>query len=589
MIFFSRRSAAQPADLNQRSRRKGCWSVVIILVVLYVASSFLFGMMFGNMFSSTASLDKNTVYVLNMKGVVVEQGKSDIPFASALNDMPGYNKPETVGLDDLLDNIRFAKTDDRVRGILLRGGELQIGFASAKALRDALIDFKQSGKFVVAYAPAYSQINYYIASVADSIYLNPVGSVDWNGLSANKMYFKRALDKLGVEMQVIKVGTFKSAVEPYILTGMSDADRRQTAQYVNGLWQAMVDGVAESRSICAEQLNAYADRYMGLQPAEEYLKAGLVDSLIYTEDLDSLLIRLTDCKDYNKITTSELATIDRPAVKAKDHIAVLYADGEITDDQGTGIVGTKMVKEIAKIRKDDKVKAVVLRVNSPGGSADASEQIWHAVQTLREKGLPVVVSMGDYAASGGYYISCGADYIYAEPTTITGSIGIFGLIPNLGKIRDKIGVDIDGLTTNRHSALAVNAQWKGMNDAEQALMQQMVNRGYDLFTRRCAEGRHMPQDSIKAIAEGRVWLGSRALELGLVDKLGNMDNAVSKAAELAGVSNYDISYYPGKKAFFTQLMESLNGMGDEEKLMMRLRSLTERPRVMMLMHTATIE
>ncbi len=589
MIFFSRRSAAQPADLNQRSRRKGCWSVVIIFVVLYVASSFLFGMMFGSMFSSTATLDKNTVYVLNMKGIVVEQGEADNPFASALNDVPGYNKPETVGLDDLLDNIRFAKTDDRVRGILLRGGELQTGMASAKQLRDALADFKQSGKFVVAYAPAYSQLNYYIASVADSVFLNPVGSVDWNGLSASKMYFKRALDKLGIEMQVLKVGTFKSAVEPYILTGMSDADRRQTAQYVNGLWQEMVQAVSESRHISAEQLNALADRYMGLQPAQACVESGLVDSLIYTEDIDSLLVRLTDCKDYNKITTSELATIERPSIKAKDRIAVLYADGEITDDQGTGIVGTKMVKEITKIRKKDDVKAVVLRVNSPGGSADASEQIWHAVQTLREKGLPVVVSMGDYAASGGYYISCGADYIYAEPTTITGSIGIFGLIPNVGQLRDKIGVDIDGLSTNRHSALAVNAQWKGLDEQERALMQQMVERGYDLFTRRCAEGRHMPQDSIKAIAEGRVWLGTRAKELGLVDELGNLDDAVNKAAELAGLSDYDLNYYPGKKDFYTQLMESLSNTGEEEKLLMRLKQLSERPRVMMLMHKASIE
>ncbi len=574
---------------QEQSRKKsGCMKWIIIFIVAYIVCSILSGLWLGKMFSSGATLEKNTVYVLRMKGTLVEQGQENNPFASLMGDMPGYNKSEVVGLDDLLHNIRLAKEDDKIKGILLQDGGMLMGFASAKALRDALSDFKESGKFLVAYASHYSATNYYVACVADSVFVNPTGTVDWNGLSAEKMYFKRLLDKLGVEMQVLKVGTFKSAVEPYILTGMSDADRRQTKQYVDGLWNELVQGVSESRHISAENLNSYADQYMGLQPAETYVENGLADRLAYTEDIDSLLIRLTGTDDYNKISTSALATITADTKSSDNKIAVLYAEGEITDSEGSGIVGTKMVKEIRKIRKNDDVKAVVLRVNSPGGSADASEQIWHAVQTLREKGIPVVVSMGDYAASGGYYISCGADYIYAEPGTLTGSIGIFGMVPNVNKVRDKIGLDIDGLKTNRHSDLQTNALLKGMDTEERAMMQQMVERGYDLFTRRCAEGRHTTQDEIKTIGEGRVWLGKDAIGIGLVDTLGGMNEAVAKAAELAGIDDYELKYYPARKDIYTQLMEAFDNTTDEEKLIMKMKELCSQPRVMTLMHFPVI-
>ncbi len=567
-----------------RKKKSGCMKGIIIFIVIYIVCSVLSGIWLGRMFSSGATLEDNTVYVLKMKGTLVEQGQEDNPFAAMMGEMPGYTAKEVVGLDDLIHNIRLAKENDKIRGIMLQGGEMEMGFASAKALRDALIDFKESGKFLIAYSSNYSQGNYYVACVADSVYLNPTGTVEWNGLAANKMYFKRLLDKIGVEMQVLKVGTFKSAVEPYILTKMSDADRQQTKQYVDGLWKELLQGVSESRHITTENLNGYADMYMGLQPAEMYVEKGLVDRLIYTEETDSLLTRLTGTDDYNKISTSALATIPAKPTKSDNKIAVLYAEGQITDTEGDGIVGTKMVKEIAKIRKNEDVKAVVLRVNSPGGSADASEQIWHAVQTLREKGLPVVVSMGDYAASGGYYISCGADYIYAEPSTLTGSIGIFGLVPNLNEVRNKIGLDIDGLKTNSYSDLQVNAMYKGMDDNERAKMQQMVERGYDLFTRRCADGRHTSQDNIKAIGEGRVWLGKDAISIGLVDDIGGLDEAVAKAAELAETSDYELTYYPRKKDFYTQLMEAFDQSSDEEKLLMKMKELCSQPRVMMLMH-----
>lgn len=574
---------------EQPRKKHGCLWTIVVCAVLYVVMCGVVGAMMGNMFSTpTATLEANTVYRIDLDGVLVEQAPIDNPWASLLSDMPGYNSQSTVGLDDLLSNIRLAKDNDKVLGIYLRGGSLQMAPASAKAIRDALIDFKESGKFVIAYADAYGQANYYVASVADKIFLNPVGNVAWDGLSAQKMYYTRMLEKIGVEMQILKVGTFKSAVEPYFRTSMSDADREQTRQYINGIWDEMTAAVAASRHLTPAQLNAYADECMSLQPEHKYVDYSMVDTLLYIQDMDSVLRTYAGTKDYKTLSTSRMATVKRAAVKVKDEIAVLYAEGEITDDSGSGIVGTEMVKTIKKIAKDNNVRAVVLRVNSPGGSANASEQIWHAVKTLQAKGLPVVVSMGDYAASGGYYISCEADYIYAEPTTLTGSIGIFGTVPNLGKLRDKVGIDIDGVGTNRHSDMQVNMVYKGMNPEEYRLMQNMVERGYDLFTRRCAEGRGMTQDAIKAIGEGRVWLGKDAVNIGLVDELGNIDNAISKAAELAELGQYAITYYPEAEDPMETLLRMFDNTTPEERLMMQVREFASQPRVMALMPTVTI-
>ena len=370
---------------------------------------------------------------------------------------------------------------------------------------------------------------------------------------------------------------------------MSEADRLQTEQYLGGIWDEYKQAVGASRRLSVEQLDALADRYMGLQPAREQVAAGLVDTIVYGQDMDSLLRVYTGTKDYNMLTTGKLASVKRPKSKAKDKVAVLYLEGEITDDSGDGIVGTAVVKQLKKIRKDDDVKALVLRVNSPGGSADASEQIWHAVQNVKADSIPVVVSMGDYAASGGYYISCGADYIFAEPTTLTGSIGIFGTIPNVKKLRDKIGLDIDGVKTNRHSDLQGNLVYQGMNAEEHRLMQDMIERGYDLFTSRCAEGRHVSQDYIKSIGEGRVWLGNKGKEIGIVDELGNIDNAIAKAVELAGLESYQPAYYPAKKDPLDELLKSLDKTTDEERLVMKMRDFCSKPRIMALMPEVEIK
>ena len=452
-----------------------------------------------------------------------------------------------------------------------------------------MLDFKTSGKWIIAYASNYGQMNYYLASVADKVCLNPTGAISWNGLTAQKMYYTRLFEKIGVEMQILKVGTFKSAVEPYFRTSMSDADRLQTKQYLGGIWEEMVGAVALSRNLTDRQLNAYADRYMGLQPAEDYLTCGLADTLIYRQSVDSILRLYAGTKDYTLYTTTELAHVKRMESKAKDKVAVVYLEGNIYSESGEGIVDKQVLKQLKKIQKDDDVKAVVLRVNSPGGSADASEQIWHGVELLKEKGLPVVVSMGDYAASGGYYISCNADYIYAEPTTLTGSIGIFGVVPNWGKLRDKVGLDIDDVSTNAHSDLEVNMVYKGMTPAEQAMMQRMIERGYDLFTRRCADGRHTTQDTIKMIGEGRVWLGKDAIGIGLVDCLGNIDDAIAKAAELAGVEQYKTVYYPEKKDPMEELLRLLDGSSPEERLLREMQTFAKEPRRMMQMERIIIQ
>lgn len=546
--------------------------------------------MMGGMFSTPATkLQNESVYRLQMNGVLVEQGQANDPFANLLNTTPYYNQDATIGLDNLLDNIRLAKNDDRILGIYLDGGSLSMAPASAKTLRDALLDFKTSGKWIIAYASNYGQTNYYVASVADKIYLNPTGAIDWNGLSAQKMYYTRLFDKLGIEMQILKVGTFKSAVEPYFRTSMSEADRLQTQQYLTGIWDEMKNAVSESRHIGVEQLDQYADLYMGLQPAEKYVATGMVDTLLYVQDMDSILRMYSGTKNYNLLSTNKLSLVERTSSKAKNKVAVVYAEGEITDNTGNGIVGTDMVKTFKKIAKDDDVKAVVLRVNSPGGSADASEQIWHAIQTLKQKGLPVVVSMGDYAASGGYYISCSADYIFAEPTTLTGSIGIFGTVPNMSKVLDKVGLSIDGVSTNRHSDLQTNMVYKGMNQDEFKMMQTMVERGYDLFTRRCADGRGMTQDAIKAIGEGRVWLGKDAIAIGLVDALGNIDNAVEKAVALADLDSYQLAYYPEPTDLWANLLTLFDNTTDEERLLMKVREFCSKPRVMALMPEVKIQ
>jgi len=575
----------QETEQQPRRKNRGCLYSILIFLVIYVALCAIMGASMESMFQTPVTkLQDNSIYRLEMKGRVVEQAPEANPFEDLMQELPygAANYEQTVGLDDLISNIRLAKTNDKIKGIYLDGGQLQIGLASAKALREELQDFRQSGKFLIAYADNYGELSYYIASVADQIYLNPVGMVEWHGFGAIKLYYPRLLKKLGIEMQVLKVGTFKSAVEPYFCTQMSEADKKQTLQYISSAWKEVCQSVGASRGISLEQLNQYADELVELQPQEKYLEYNLIDSLVYNYDMSAILRELTGTEKYHLIKTSALASVKRDQVKNDTTIAVLYADGQIFDEGSEGIVAKDLVKTIKKIAKDDHVKAVVFRVNSPGGSAYASEQIWYAVEQLKAKGLPVVVSMGDYAASGGYYISCGANYIYAQPTTLTGSIGIFGLIPNVSGLREKIGVDIDGVGTNKYAAS--HMVLKGMTRDEHALMQAYIERGYDLFTSRCAEGRHMSQDAIKQIGEGRVWVGTDALEIGLIDELGGLDEAILKAAELAHIEHYTMAYYPEKKDFLTELLRQLEQPQDEEeKLKTKLKTFFSTQRMMALM------
>ena len=577
-------------DNDEQPRKKmGCLGKTIIGIGVYFGFCFLLGLLMGDAFSTPkTTLEENTIYRIDLSGVLVDHAAEENPFDAVLGKMYGQTTT-TVGLNDLLSNIALAKDNDKILGIYLRGGSLSAGPASAKVLRDALLDFKQSGKFIIAYSDSYTQTNYYIASVADKMYFNTVGTLMWDGMSAQKEYYTRIFDKIGIEMQILKVGTFKSAVEPYFRTSMSDADRKQTEQYLGGIWSEVKAAVAVQRNLTVEQLDAYADECMSLQPQHKYVDYGFVDTLVYVQDMDTVLRMYAGTRDYKTVSNSSMTNVERAENTATDKIAVLYAEGQIYDSGSEGIVEDKVLKQIKTIHKDDAVKAVVLRVNSPGGSADASEQIWHAVKTLQEKGLPVVVSMGDYAASGGYYISCCADYIFAEPTTLTGSIGIFGTVPNISKLREKVGLDIDGVTTNKHAALQTNAIYKGMNPQEYALMQSMVERGYDLFTNRCAEGRGVSQQEIKKIGEGRVWLGKDALNIGLVDELGNINQAIAKAAELAGLGQYAIVDYPEKTDPFEELLKMFDTTTPEERLVMKMREFASQPRIMALTPEVTIQ
>lgn len=522
---------------------------------------FIFMGLIGSMMSlssvaSTTITKPHSIYELELRGTVVEYQDENDRMAASFMSALDNDEYAIFGLNDILANIREAKQNPNIDGIYLHGGSMQMGFATAQALREALQDFRESGKFIIAYADNYGQGNYYVATAADSVYLNAIGSLGWSGLGANVTFYTKMLEKLGVEMQVVKVGTFKSAVEPFMLTKMSEPNRLQYSTLLEDIWSQVCRDVAVSRDRTTDELNALADRNMALQPQEDYLLSGLVDGLCYPQDIDMLLCELTGTDDYELLDYDDMLGVRTKGKEQEAKIAVLYAEGDIVDSGNEGIVGKKMVEEIDDLREDDDVVAVVFRVNSGGGSAYASEQIHHALELLKEV-KPVVVSMGDYAASGGYYISCNADYIFAEPTTLTGSIGIFGIIPNVKKLTEKIGVSVDGVETHELSNFNANSVMRGMNAQERALMQAEINRGYDLFTRRCAEGRGKTQGEIKQIAEGRVWSGMRAMDLGLVDNLGSLKDAIDKAAELAEVEDYEVAEYPEPEDLWEKMVKSV--------------------------------
>lgn len=533
-------------------------------IVLSGIILFVIGMvtLFGIISSSDTEtvVKENSIMKLELNGTLVERTEEN-----PMGLLTGLFQEEssTYGLDDILASIKKAKENKDIKGIYIKANVLNAQYASLQSIRNALLDFKKSGKFIVSYSDTYTQKLYYLSSVSDKVLLNPKGAIEWIGLSAQPMFYKGLLEKLGVEMQIFKVGTYKSAVEPFIATEMSPANREQVTAFLGSMWGQVVQGVSASRKISKDSLNAYADRMLLFYPAEESVKCGLVDTLIYQNDVRDYLKKLVKVDKDDKLSVLSLEDMigvkrNTPKDKSGNIIAVYYASGEIIDQplpaaSEGAIVGTEVIRDLRKLKENDDVKAVVLRVNSPGGSAFASEQIWQAVKELKSK-KPVIVSMGDYAASGGYYISCIADTIVAEPTTLTGSIGIFGMFPNVKGLTDKLGLTTDVVKTNKLSDFG--EMTRPFNEDEKGLMQMMITRGYNTFVGRCAEGRHMKKEAIEKIAEGRVWTGETAKKIGLVDVLGGIDKALEIALKKAKIDTYTIVSYPDKKDFLTSILDS---------------------------------
>lgn len=524
--------------------------------------------------SMSSKIEENSVLRIKLQGSIEEVGSDSNPL-SAL----GGDAFQSIALDKTLEALKKASDNDDIKGIYLEGGALSAEPAQLQEIRQALLAFKKSGKWIVAYGDNYTRGAYYLCSTADEIYMNPIGSLSWNGIASQPIFYKGLMEKVGVKMQVFKVGTYKSAVEPFICNEMTPANREQVASYLSSIWGNMQNEVAESRNLKVDALNALADTLTLLADPDVSVKGGLVDKLCYKDEVKTALkkrLGLEDDESINFATVNDVANLKSLNEKIDDEVAVYYAYGEIVDQAKTGlglenehnITTAQMTKDLQNLREDDDVKAVVIRVNSPGGSAYASEQIWHEVQMLKEK-KPVVISMGGLAASGGYYISCGADKIFAEPTTLTGSIGIFGMIPDASELlTQKLGLSFDVVKTN---ALSDFGAWgRPFNGEECRMLQAYVNKGYELFTGRVAKGRNLPQDSVKAIGEGRVWTGEQALKIGLVDKLGNLDDAVAAAAGLAKLDKYSISRSPEPQPWYSGFLDKAS----DDYMDNKLRQLT---------------
>lgn len=495
------------------------------------------------------ALVENSILQIKLDGIIPERESTGSDIMAVIGP-----EKEVTTLSTIIKAIKVAANDKHIKGIFLNCQGGQAGLAGSYELRNALQEYKKSGKWIYAYGDNYAQSDYYIASVADSIFINPQGILDLHGLATGIPYYKTLLDKVGIEMQVFKVGTFKSAVEPYILTKMSDANKLQTSQFLGDMWQTIISQISKSRNISTSSLNNLVDSITLTRPVEYLKKKKFVDAECYAFNFIRKLKHLTsiDEKDnLNFINPLQLAKYDKP-VSSKDKIAVLFANGEINSASDDGIVAKTMIEKIMSAAEDDDIKALVMRVNSPGGSAFDSEQIWAALEDFKKSGKPFAVSMGNYAASGGYYISCGANRIFAEPTTLTGSIGIFGMIPNLQKLVNNVGINIEEVATNPNANFP--SIMRPITPLQAQQMQNMINRGYDLFTTRCANGRHMSIDSLRMIAEGRVWDGSTALKLGLVDQIGNLDDAINWVAQKAKTSKYELVELPEPQDALTRFM-----------------------------------
>lgn len=466
---------------------------------------------------------------------------------------------EVISLDEILEAIAKAKDNPNIKGIYIEADYLATSKASAQSIREALIDFKSSGKFIISYANTYSQNCYYISTAADSVIINPQGNLDLSGLSMQSLFFKKALDKLGIEVDIFRVGTYKAAVEPFMLDKMSPANKEQLGSFISSIWSIMGTDIANSRKMELSKLDSLINQGVLLRSADYLKQAHLVDAILYKSQVDTLLQQKTGKTEYESVSITQMAMSKLKKSEAKDEIAILYAHGEIkqmtTPNDIEAITSKALNKEIKKLQKNDNIKAVVLRINSPGGSAFESEQIWKALVELKST-KPLIVSMGDYAASGGYYIAVPADVIVAEPTTLTGSIGVFGMIPNLGNIREKMGISIDGVSTHTYSDISTIGM-RPMKAGEKQLMQNSINEFYELFIKRCADGRSMTPAQIKAIAEGRIWTGKQALENHLVDELGGINRAISIAADKANLKSYTIGKYPAEKSLVEMMSEDI--------------------------------
>ena len=546
-------------------------ATMVGIIILSVIAGILFMITIAGIVansSASSKAEKNSVFVLKLNGMVNERAEEGSPMSMLL----GEADMEEMGLDDIISAIRKAKDEDNIAGIYIEGGATQFDSpATAQQIRDALKDFKESGKWIIAYADQYMQSSYYVASVADSVLLNKTGMLDFRGLGGKSYYPVGLLEKIGVKYQPVRVGKYKSAVEHLTRKDMSEADREQRTAYLQAIWQHMLSDMAESRGVTAEALNQLADdSIMVFANVNDYVSARLIDGYMYPDEVKTLVknkLGLDDDKDIKQLTLSDMNALPSKTKEKGDKIAVYYAYGEIIDEMSSNfmsehsIVGSTVVNDLNELAKDDKVKAVVMRVNSPGGSAVASELIWRAIKQLKEK-KPVVVSMGGLAASGGYMISAPANYIVAEPTTITGSIGIFGLIPNFSTlVSDKLGVTWDGVTTNKFGNYENAMIFEKNNEEVFNYMQTYIDRGYDTFLGIVADGRGMTKEQVNEIAQGRVWIATDALPIKLVDQLGSLDDAVKKAVELAAIEgDYYTATYPEKTSWLNSLMNS-----DEDK------------------------
>lgn len=534
----------------------GIFAVGLILAILGVMS--IIGMITST--QATQNVSKNSVLVLNLSGTLQEQSDDNV-FGLFAQDSFG-----SLGLDEILSAIKKAKETDKIKGIYIESGMFVADYASRQEIRNALLDFKKSGKKIVAYADSYSQGNYYIASVADKVFLNPQGMIDWHGIGAEPMFLKDLLAKFGIRFQVIKVGKYKSATESFTADKMSEPNREQTQAYINGLWANVCQAVSQSRKISVEKLNEYADSLITFNNPKDYVSAKLVDGLLYTDEVKKEVKKTFDLDMDDPISQVSIAEMKNVKEKSDgDEIAVYYAYGNIVDNPITGgifgaqhaIVGPDVCKDLEALADDDDVKAVVLRINSGGGSAYASEQMWHQIAELKKK-KPVVVSMGGMAASGGYYMSCNANWIVAQPTTLTGSIGIFGMIPDRSQLlTQKLGIKFDEVKTNRNALMGSNA--RPMNEEEIGYLTRYIDRGYNLFRKRVADGRKMSINQVEEIAQGHVFLGQDALKIKLVDELGGLDKAICKAAKLAKIDKYHTSNYPEGDDWLEQLFKMAGG------------------------------